>query len=178
MKIFNIKVNFSKLLSIITISIATIFVLLAITNFAKQILASNYIEITNSNYTNTLVDAYDNTEKYIGKNISVTGYVFRLPDFGNNEFVIARDMLVDETHSQVVGFLCNYNQIEQYETNSWVKINGIIERGHYFGEIPIIRVKSIKKVTTPNEIFVAPPENFKQGRSLNFNFFNKYFVIS
>lgn len=157
MKIFNIRLSLSKLLSIIIICIATIFVILAIATFAKQILTSNYIEITNSNYTNILMDAYDNIDKYLGKNITVTGYVFRLPDFGNNEFVIARDMLVDENHSQVVGFLCNYNQISQYETNSWVKINGIIEKGHYFGEIPIIRVKSIKKVTTPNEIFVSPP---------------------
>ena len=157
MKIFNIHLNLPKLLSIIIIIITSIFIVLAIASFAKQILTKNYIEITNTNYTNILVDSYDNIDKYIGKNIAVVGYVFRLPDFGSNEFVIARDMLVDDNHSQVVGFLCNYNQISQFETNSWVKITGTIEKGHYFGEIPIIRVKSIKKVTTPNEIFVAPP---------------------
>lgn len=157
MKIFNIHLNLPKLLSIIIIIITSIFIVLAIASFAKQILTKNYIEITNTNYTNILVDSYDNIDKYIGKNIAVVGYVFRLPDFGSNEFVIARDMLVDDNHSQVVGFLCNYNQISQFETNSWVKITGTIEKGHYFGEIPIIQVKSIKKVTTPNEIFVAPP---------------------
>ena len=157
MKIFNIHLNLPKLLSIIIIIITSIFIVLAIASFAKQILTKNYIEITNTNYTNILVDSYDNIDKYIGKNIAVVGYVFRLPDFGSNEFVIARDMLVDDNHSQVVGFLCNYNQISQFETNSWVKITGTIEKGHYFGEMPIIRVKSIKKVTTPNEIFVAPP---------------------
>lgn len=157
MKIFNIHLNLPKLLSIIIIIITSIFIVLAIASFAKQILTKNYIEITNTNYTNVLVDSYDNIDKYIGKNIAVVGYVFRLPDFGSNEFVIARDMLVDDNHSQVVGFLCNYNQISQFETNSWVKITGTIEKGHYFGEIPIIQVKSIKKVTTPNEIFVAPP---------------------
>lgn len=154
MKIFNIRFSWSKFLSIAILIIAVIFVLLAIYSFAKQVLSSNYIEITNSNYTSILEDSHNNIDKYLGKNISVIGYVFRLPDFGNNEFVIARDMLVDNNHSQVVGFLCNYNQISQFESNSWVKINGIIERGHYFGEIPVIRVKSIKKVTTPNEIFV------------------------
>jgi len=161
MKIFNIRISCSKILSILILSLACIFVLLAILGFARQILASNSIEITNENYTNILMDSYDNIEKYLGKNISIIGYVFRLPDFGNNEFVIARDMLVDNNHSQVVGFLCNYNQISQYENNSWVKINGIIEKGHYFGEIPIVRVKTIKKVTTPNEIFVTPPANLK-----------------
>ena len=163
MKVFNICLSKSKLLSIIIIAIALVFVILAITSFSRQILASNYIEITNENYAEILMDAYDHTEKYLGKNISVTGYIFRLADFGNNEFVIARDMLVDNNHSQVVGFLCNHNQISQYETNSWVKINGVIEKGHYFGEIPIIKVKSIKKVTTPNEIFVNPPKNFNVG---------------
>ena len=158
MKIFNIHLSFSKLLSTAIIIIAAFFIMFAIATFAKQILASNHIEITNTNYTTILEDAYDNIDKYLGKNISITGYVFRLPDFGNNEFVIARDMLVDNTHSQVVGFLCNYNQISQFQTNTWVRINGIIEKGHYFGEIPVIRIKSIKKVTTPNEIFVLGTE--------------------
>ena len=158
MKIFNIHLSISKILSIIIIILTVFFVILALMTFAKQILASNHIEITNSNYTTILEDAYDNIDSYLGKNISITGYVFRLPDFGNNEFVIARDMLVDNTHSQVVGFLCNYNQISQFQTNTWVRINGIIEKGHYFGEIPIIRIKSIKKVTTPNEIFVLGTE--------------------
>jgi len=157
MKIFNIRINLTKILYISIFILAAIFVILAIMTFSKQILKSNYIEITNSNYTNILMDSYDNIEKYKGKNITVVGYIFRLSEFSNNEFVIARDMLVDESHSQVVGFLCNYNQISEYETNSWVKINGVIEKGHYFGEIPIIKVKNIKKVTTPNEIFVSPP---------------------
>lgn len=157
MKIFNIKLSLSKILSILIILISILFIVLAIASFTKQILANNYIEITNTNYTDILTDSYDNIDKYIGKNISIVGYVFRLENFSQNEFVIARDMLVDNNHSQVVGFLCNYNQISQYETNSWVKINGVIEKGHYFGEIPIVRVKSIKKVTTPNEIFVTPP---------------------
>lgn len=165
MKIFNIRINSAKTLSILMIVIAFLFVILTISTFINQILASNNIEITNSNYTNILMDSYDNIEKYIGKNISVVGYVFRLPDFSNNEFVIARDMLIDNNQSQVVGFLCNYNKISEYETNSWVKINGVIEKGNYFGEIPIIRVKTLKKITTPNEIFVSPPDNFKSTKT-------------
>lgn len=165
MKILNIRISSAKVLSILTIFIAVLFVILAISTFLKQILLCNNIKITNSNYTNILMDSYDNIEKYIGKNISVVGYVFRLPDFSNNEFVIARDMLVDNNQSQVVGFLCNYNQISEYETNSWVKINGVIEKGNYFGEIPIIRVKTLKKITTPNEIFVSPPDNFKSTKT-------------
>ena len=157
MKIFNTRFSWSKLISFIIIIIAIIFVIIAITNFAKQILSNNHIEITNSNYANILMESYDNIDKYIGKNVTVIGYIFRLPDFGSNEFVIARDMLVSDSQSQIIGFLCNYNQIDQFETNSWVKITGVIEKGHYFGEIPILKVKTIKKVTTPNEIFVSPP---------------------
>lgn len=159
MKIFNIRISYTKIISISILIIACLFILIAILGFAKKILISNSIEITNENYTDILTDSYSNIEKYLGKNITIIGYVFRLPEFGNNEFVIARDMLIDSSHSQVVGFLCNYNQISQYDTNNWVKITGIIEKGHYFGEIPIIRVKTIKKVTTPNEIFVSPPSN-------------------
>ena len=162
MKIFNIRFSWSKFISFIIIIISIIFVILAITSFTKQILSKNHIEITNLNYANILMESHDNIDDYIGKNITVIGYIFRLPDFGSNEFVIARDMLISETQSQIIGFLCNYNQINAFETNSWVKINGVIEKGHYFGEMPVIKVKAIKKVTTPNEIFVSPPQNFKK----------------
>ena len=49
MKIFNIRISYSKILSIVILSIACLFVLLAILGFARQILASNSIEITNEN---------------------------------------------------------------------------------------------------------------------------------
>ncbi len=163
MKIFHVKLNIPKLLSFFILFITLVFVLLAIVNLGKEIMTANQIVITNTNYTNILTEAYDDIDSFVGKHITVTGYVFRLEDFGSNEFVIARDMLVDNHHSQVVGFLCKYNQISEYETNSWVKITGIIEKGNYFGEIPIIRIKSIKKVTTPNEIFVTPPLGFGDG---------------
>ena len=71
MKIFNIHLSISKILSTAVIIITLFFVVLAITTFAKQILASNHIEITNTNYTTILEDAYNNIDKYLGKNISV-----------------------------------------------------------------------------------------------------------
>ena len=65
MKIFNVRLNITKIFSIIVIIISILFTLFAISTFLKQILAKNNIEITNSNYTNILVDSYDNIEKYV-----------------------------------------------------------------------------------------------------------------
>ena len=67
MKIFNIHLKPAKILSTITIVIAIIFVILAIVGISKQILAKDHIEITNTKYTNILVDADENKDNYIGK---------------------------------------------------------------------------------------------------------------
>lgn len=56
------------------------------------------------------------------------------------------------------GFLCEYDKALDFEDNVWVEINGVIVLGEYFGPLPMIKVNEIKKVTTPNEVFVKMPK--------------------
>ena len=158
MKIINFKINLPKILLFISIIIAIIFLILAILRFFN--LATNEeITMTNENYTDILKDCHENIDNYIGKKIYLTGYIFRLEDFKENEAVIARDMLINNSEAQVVGFLCQHKDISKFENNSWVEISGEITRGVYHGEIPIIKIQRINKITTPEEIFVYPPTN-------------------
>ena len=58
----------------------------------------------------------------------------------------------------VVGFLCYLNGAEKYEDGSWVEIEGVISKGEYHGEIPIIKITNIKEVNTPSDEYVYPPD--------------------
>lgn len=153
MKIINIKFSF-KLFMII---LCTLIVFLSILCFAK-LFKNKTIIMNNANYTSILKEVHDNTEKYIDKHILATGYVFRANDFKGNQFVTARDMIVSPEDYRIVGFLCESNEIKNFENNSWIEIKGIIKLKDYHGPMPIIEVFEIKKITTPNESTVYPPK--------------------
>ena len=151
MKIWNIKINIQNLIWILLL----ILLLFAIIYF---ICMNTTIHMNHNNFTTILRDSHQNMSQYIGKRITTSGYVFRNKDFEKNYFVIARDMLINETQAHIVGFLCSYDNADDFENNEWVEATGIITLGDYFGPIPMIKIETIKKITTPNDIFVNPPK--------------------
>lgn len=152
MKIFNIKIDIQK---VIWISIISILIFLIV----YYILNSMTIHMSNQNFTTILRDSHQDISKYIGKKITTSGYIFRGKDFQPNNFVIARDMLINETQANIVGFLCSYDFANEFESNEWVQATGTIILGDYYGPIPIIKIDTIQKITTPEDIFVYPPTN-------------------
>lgn len=157
-KIINLKINSTRLLIILSIIVAILFVFLATIKIININNENKTIIMTNENYTSILNDCHTNIKNYLNKEILFSGYIFRADDFSNNQFVIARDMLVNSTQSQIVGFLCTYEKASTFDDNSWVEAKGIVTQGKYNGPIPIIAITSIKKITTPNDVFVFPPK--------------------
>ena len=61
----------------------------------------------------------------------------------------------------MVGFLCSFNHAVDFDTYTWVKVTGTIEKGEYFGEIPCVAIEQIEKVEQPENCIVpATKENF------------------
>lgn len=151
MKIFNIKIDIQKVIWISIISLLLILIFYYIYN-------STTIHMNNQNFTTILRDSHQNISKYLGKKVTTSGYIFRGNDFGSNNFVIARDMLINETQANIVGFLCSYDLANDFENNEWVYATGTIVLGDYCGPIPMIKIDTIQKITTPEDVFVFPPQ--------------------
>lgn len=117
----------------------------------------NAIVMTNENYTTILNECTSNIDNYLGTEITFTGYIYRMDDFSDTQFVVARDMLINSTQAQIVGFLCTYENAKEFADNLWVKATGTVTKGNFNGPIPIIHIKTLKKITTPNDVFVYPP---------------------
>ena len=84
--------------------------------------------------------------------------MYRLYDFPNDQFVLARQMIVSpDLQAVVVGFLCHLNGAEKYKDGCWVEIEGTITKGEYHGEIPVIEIEKITETTIPSEEYVYPP---------------------
>ena len=136
----------------------------------------NYVEnninvIYANNYTNVLRAVHNDLNSYIGMKIKFTGFIYRLYDFSEDQFVLARQMIISSDYQGViVGFLCSFNGADKYEDGCWVEIEGTITKGNYHGEIPVIKIEKIKETDVPSEEYVYPPsENYVQTSEVLWN---------
>ena len=171
MFVYNLKVNGNIIFRTIIISIIIISLIIfsiSIYNFyykskfvITDSLPSNSIaEIETHEYTNILKQVYDNVDAYVGQSINFTGYVYKLYDLKENEFVLARDMVINsDSQSVVVGFLCSYDKAKNLKEGIWVNITGEIIKGYYHNEIPVININKIEETSKPEEEFVYPPDD-------------------
>ena len=125
---------------------------------------NSQIEVNSNNYTNVLKDSHENIDKYVGKIIKFVGFVYRLYDFNENQFVLARQMIISsDNQAVVVGFLCDGSASSvnavNFENDTWVEVEGVIVKGNYHGDRPIIKVNSMKETDVPCDEFVYPPSD-------------------
>lgn len=172
MFVYNVKINGSKTFKYFFVGIVLlVIIIVGIVSFKVFHGASNATEnssclpqnkvtkLTTSNYTNVLKTVHENIDSYVGIQINFTGYVYRVLDLNDNQFILARNMLVSsDFQSVVVGFLCECNTAKDFENDTWVELTGKIEKGDYHGDMPIVKVTDIKRVDKPNDEFVYPPD--------------------
>lgn len=111
---------------------------------------------------------HNNLDSYIGKKIKFSGFIYKIYDFSEDQFVLGRNMIISsDFQTVVVGFLCQSKDIKNFSENSWVEIEGEITKGDYHGEIPIIKITKINQIQKPNDEYVYPPdENFVPTSSI------------
>lgn len=174
MFVFNVKVNGSKIFKYFFIGVIILLIcILGIATYkvfngandsskSNSCLPQNGVsKISPTNYTNVLKTVHENIDSYVGKKICFTGYVYRVLDLQDNQFVLARDMIVNSnSQTVVVGFLCECDNAKDFSNNIWVEITGEIVKGDYHGDMPIIRVTDIKSIDKPSqEEYVYPPDD-------------------
>ena len=176
MFVFNVKLSRTKIFKWILAFMAIICIALAGVGIFKMYSSNNDVVfsdgtcmpsgeiayLTDENYTNVLKEVHENLDTYIGQKICYTGYVYRVSELEENQFILARDMILGDTNQTVVvGFLCTCENAKQFENYSWIKITGTIQKGYYFGDIPCIEIEEIEKVDSPeNTVVPEPDENF------------------
>ena len=169
MFVLNFKLNSNFLLKIFLIILLIIVLLIIGISINKLFLnhsessnsCSNYsnnFTLSTSNYTDVLKAVHEDLNSYIGQQITFSGYIYRLYDFNESQFVLARDMIIDSNNQTlVVGFLCHCDKASSFKSSTWVEITGTIMKGDYNGEIPIIEISDIKEIKKPTDEFVYPP---------------------
>lgn len=173
MKVYNIKINGGKTLKLIIIVLSIIMLIFFVYSLDRIFINSgkffindkienkDMVTLEKDSYTNILQAVHENLNEYVGIKIKFSGYVYRLIDFDENQFVLARDMIINEDGTQyvVVGFLCESKEIKDFKDGEWIEIIGEIEKGEYHKqEIPLIKVNEINKIDVPEDPFVLHPD--------------------
>ena len=168
MFICNLKFNSKKIIKIliiffiVSISILIIYSLYSMYKTAKKDVSDNeaeIIEINSIDFTNFLKNSHEKINEYIGKKIKISGYVYRMPDFNNNQFVLSRTMVLDSNNGVVVGILSEYDKANEFNDYDWVTVEGTIEKGNYNGEMPVLKINNISTSEQPENEYVYPPTN-------------------
>lgn len=171
MFVYNLKIDGTKTFRIIIIVViltALLILTLSIYNFyyksrfiINDTLPSNSItHIEGNNYTNILKQVYEDIDTYVGQTINFTGYIYKINDLNEKQFILARDMLINsDSQSVVVGFLCSYDDAKNLNPGTWINATGTIIKGYYHNEIPVIEINKIEETNKPEEEYVYPPDN-------------------
>lgn len=169
MFIYNLNLNKHNLIKILFICIAIVVIIFfgisTYKIFTQTVKVKDSIpepDICNmetDNYTNILKTVHDDLGSYVGQKIHCIGYIYRVSDFSETQFVIARDMVISsDLQTLVVGFLCDYKDAVNLQDKTWVEITGTITKGDYHGDIPIIEITELKQVNKPDDYYVYPPD--------------------
>lgn len=168
MFVYNVKFSsrkFFKAIIALMVIVALILTGIAIYKTFGKMNKSNSLDdvytIDSNNYTNVLKAVHENLADYIGQKISFSGYIYRVYDLADNQFILARDMIINsDNNSLVVGFLCHSENSKNLQDGTWVNIVGEITKGYYHGDIPIIEVSQLVEIPKPADSNVYPPDDY------------------
>ena len=118
----------------------------------------NVINVNAKNFVFSLDEIIDNTDKYVGQEIEITGFLYKNENLKNNEFVVGRFMMVCcAADMQIAGIRCENSKLESYDNDTWIKVKGKIKKDIYEGTVdPVIVVEYLEKDLNPDTSYVYP----------------------
>ncbi|MFK2824503.1 TIGR03943 family protein [Bacillus sp. B190/17] len=97
-------------------------------------------------------------EKYTGRTVKLTGFVYKEKGLQANQVVIARFLI---THcvadASLIGFLTELDEGQAVKEDTWLEIEATVKVTLYNNEKwPILKMTSWKEIAEPNEPYVYP----------------------
>ncbi|CAG7639078.1 hypothetical protein PAESOLCIP111_04007 [Paenibacillus solanacearum] len=130
--------------------------------YAKQLYESNVIPVKEELYMETLttIDLY--LDRFIGKKLQLTGFVYRQEEMKDNQFVVGRfTVQCCSADAAPFGVLVEYDRAKTLATDSWVTVTGTIQKGSFNDmEVLKLKVESVAKAEPAKSPYVYPNYEF------------------
>ncbi|MGZ0879382.1 TIGR03943 family putative permease subunit [Priestia megaterium] len=122
----------------------------------KKLVKQPKISINDTDYIPVMNIIENNTARFIGKKVEVSGFVYREKGFKDNQFVVARfGISCCAADASVYGLLSTLENASTLKKDTWVHIKGIIQKTKYNGEdAPYVQVQQIESIHPPDNPYV------------------------
>ena len=119
-------------------------------DISNNITNNKILEINSNNFTTFLKNCNENIDSYVGKTVHISGFVYRLSDFTQNQFVVARLMPIH--YESASNKKSNFMAKLELDDNSDLALYGEadVKLNYKFNLIPNLNQK-ISKQTLVNQ---------------------------
>lgn len=134
----------------------------AYANYAKELYQSDVIQVKEELFMETLttVDLY--LDRFVGKKLELTGFVYRQENMKDNQFVLGRFSLqCCSADAAPFGVLVEYDRARNFATDSWVTVTGTIGKTKFDDmEIMVLKPEKVAKAEPAKTPYVYPNYDF------------------
>ncbi|GBF31844.1 ABC transporter, substrate-binding protein [Desulfocucumis palustris] len=125
---------------------------------AKELKQAGLIEVSDENYNYVMSELYVFLDDYIGKEITILGFVDKDDSFMPNQFGVARYVITCcAADATLGGLICEYDNTGSLEKGQWVTVKGTIKKGTYEQQnVPVIKVTSCENSEQPQNPYIYP----------------------
>ncbi|SDE02039.1 TIGR03943 family protein [Paenibacillus sp. UNCCL117] len=131
-------------------------------DYAKKLYPSETIKVSEEFFMETLtsVDLY--LDRFVGKKLELTGFVYRQEEMTDRQFVIGRfSIQCCSADAAPFGVLAEYDRAKTLETDEWVTVTGTIKKTSFNdAEIMVLQVEKVAKAEPAKTPYVYPNMNF------------------
>jgi putative membrane protein len=131
-------------------------------NLKDEWVQKDYLIMKDDNYIPMMIVLDKFHESFEGKKIELIGFVYREPDFSEDQFVIGRrgnPCCVEDTEG-IYGLLSTTPRANEFSNDQWVKVTGTLSRTEYFAiEVPYLKIEEIIPIEAPEDPYVYEEES-------------------
>lgn len=127
-------------------------------DFAVTMQQMPMIEVTEQNYTNVISALRLYPEKYVGKQITITGFVYKDLSFPSSNLALVRYVTFCCSADAVPsGILCQVDDEQNYPIGTWLIVRGTLELSEHQKKIvPSISAERVTPIEEPLQPYIYP----------------------
>jgi putative membrane protein len=122
----------------------------------QKLLDMDKIVVEEETYIQTMNIIDTNVDKFVGKKIEMIGFVYREPDFNENQMVVARfGLSCCVADSSVYGTLTTGDIVKDLADDQWVRVSGTITKTEYNEwTLPYLQVEELELIEQPKQPYI------------------------
>jgi uncharacterized repeat protein (TIGR03943 family) len=130
--------------------------------YGKRLYEQELISVPEEQFIETLTTLDLYREALMGKEVELSGFVYREEEMGNDRLAVSRfAMNCCSADALPYGMMINWPRAGEYQSDEWIKVRGKLTTSHYMeNEIMTLDVTHIERIQAPPSPYVYPDLKF------------------